>query len=80
MVILIPHPPIGLQWVSSPQHSLLVLTTPSVLHPALKLEYFRTHNWKAEWIEVVEELVREVYKKDYKVKAKSDKEVDKPDE
>ena len=28
----------------------------------------------------MEELVREVYKKDYEVKAKSDKEVDKPNE
>ena len=54
--------------------------TPSVLHPALKLKYFPAHNWKAEWIEVAEDLVHEVYKRDYEVKEKSNKEADKPDD
>src|SRR5271154_3426232 len=40
-----------------------------VLHPALKLEYFRVHNWKREWIRLAEQLVRDEYTKNYQGKA-----------
>ena len=33
----------------------------SVLHPGLKLEYFRQHSWESEWIDEVERLTREEY-------------------
>lgn len=32
-----------------------------VLHPGLKLEYFRQHEWQEEWIEQAENMVREEY-------------------
>jgi hypothetical protein len=32
-----------------------------VLHPGLKLEYFRLHGWEADWIKTAEELVRDEY-------------------
>jgi hypothetical protein len=32
-----------------------------VLHPGLKLEYFRIQDWEDEWIDVAENLVREEY-------------------
>jgi hypothetical protein len=32
-----------------------------VLHPGMKLEYFRNHQWKGEWIKEAERLVREEY-------------------
>jgi hypothetical protein len=38
----------------------------SVLHPGLKLDYFRAHKWKNEWIEVAEDMVRDEYKTHYK--------------
>jgi hypothetical protein len=28
-----------------------------VLHPGMKLEYFRQHEWKEEWIEQAENMV-----------------------
>jgi hAT family C-terminal dimerisation region len=43
-----------------------VLTTPSVLHPGLKLEYFRQKEWEEDWIENAEAIVREVYIAQYK--------------
>jgi hypothetical protein len=46
-----------------------------VLHPALKLEYFQTHHWKTEWIEVAEDLVCED-KKNYEIKDQEDNEQD----
>jgi hypothetical protein len=33
----------------------------AVLHPGLKLEYFCTHKWEDQWIEVAENLVHEEY-------------------
>ncbi len=36
-----------------------------VLHPGLKLEYFRQHQWDEEWIDVAENLVREEYMVNY---------------
>jgi hypothetical protein len=32
-----------------------------VLHPGLKLEYFRRHQWEDEWIEQAENMVREEF-------------------
>lgn len=32
-----------------------------VLHPGMKLEYFRNQEWQAEWIEEAESLVRDQY-------------------
>jgi hypothetical protein len=37
-----------------------------VLHPGLKLEYFRLHRWEDEWIEAAENLFREEYIDRYK--------------
>lgn len=36
-----------------------------VMHPGLKLQYFRNHQWLKEWIEVAEELVRNEYRDNY---------------
>lgn len=41
----------------------------TVLHPGLKLEYFRQHQWDEEWIDVAENLVREEYVINYEKKA-----------
>jgi hypothetical protein len=38
----------------------------TVLHPGLKLEYFRLHRWEDEWIEAAENLFREEYIDRYK--------------
>jgi len=40
-----------------------------VLHPGLKLEYFRQHGWEEDWIDNAESLVREEYKTHYEGKA-----------
>lgn len=32
-----------------------------MLHPGLKLEYFKRHEWEKEWIEQAEKLVREEF-------------------
>ena len=32
-----------------------------VLHPGMKLKYFRQHKWEDDWIEEAENLVREEY-------------------
>jgi hAT family C-terminal dimerisation region len=37
-----------------------------VLHPGLKLEYFRQHDWLLEWIKTAEDLVHEQYALKYK--------------
>ena len=37
-----------------------------VLHPGLKLEYFRQKEWEEEWIDNAEALVHEKYTADYK--------------
>jgi len=36
-----------------------------VLHPGMKLEYFRNQKWEEEWIEQAENLVREEYISSY---------------
>ena len=40
----------------------------AVLHPGLKLEYFRQHEWDEEWIDMAENLVREEYAVNYQNK------------
>lgn len=42
-----------------------------VLHPGLKLEYFRQHEWEKEWIEQAERMVREEYAASYEKPAES---------
>jgi hypothetical protein len=37
------------------------VTVALVLHPGLKLEYFRQHEWEEDWIEQAENMVREEY-------------------
>jgi hypothetical protein len=37
-----------------------------VLHPRLKLEYFKQRGWEPEWIEVAEELTRERFMARYR--------------
>ena len=32
-----------------------------VLHPGLKLEYFRQHQWEEEWIDAAENMTRDKY-------------------
>jgi hypothetical protein len=39
-----------------------------VLHPGMKLEYFRQHKWEDDWIEEAENLVREEYISSYESK------------
>jgi len=39
-----------------------------VLHPGMKLEYFRANEWEEDWIEQAEELVREGYAAKYEKK------------
>ena len=36
-----------------------------VLHPGLKLEYFRLREWKKEWIDQAKKMVREEYAANY---------------
>lgn len=40
-----------------------------VLHPGLKLEYFRAHNWEEEWIEAAEHVTQEEYVLHYKTQS-----------
>jgi hypothetical protein len=39
-----------------------------VLHPRLKLEYFRVHGWESDWIETAEGLVHDEYMSKYEDK------------
>ena len=60
------QPSIGLPWVSHfPNSYAGADVTPKVLHPGLKLEYFRQHDWEKEWIEQAETMVREEYAANY---------------
>jgi hypothetical protein len=43
-----------------------------VLHPGMKLEYFRQHTWEVDWIEQAEDLVRDEYNLRYKNEAGPD--------
>jgi hypothetical protein len=49
-------------------HRLIIL---QVLHPGLKLEYFRMHEWEQDWIKVAKDMVRDEYNLNYKGKAES---------
>jgi hypothetical protein len=39
-----------------------------VLHPGMKLEYFRQHEWEEEWIEEAESLARKEFSSNYENK------------
>ncbi len=45
------------------KHFIYILNTHSmtVLHPALKLEYFRQHEWEEDWIDTALQLVQDEY-------------------
>jgi len=43
-----------------------------VLHPGLKLQYFKNHGWEDEWVETAETLTREKYEQVYEQKAPTD--------
>jgi hypothetical protein len=43
----------------------------AVLHPGLKLEYFKRHNWEKDWIEQAEALVREEFMQKYANKSEA---------
>ena len=43
-----------------------------VLHPGLKLGYFRQHKWEDEWVEEAENLAREEYIGRYEVTNEGD--------
>lgn len=45
----------------SPTDSSTIYRITMVLHPGMKLEYFRNQKWEAEWIEETESLVRVEY-------------------
>ena len=47
---------------------LFALTFKLVLHPGLKLKYFRQKEWEEEWIDNAEDLVHHVYATQYKGK------------
>jgi hypothetical protein len=49
-------------------HLCLLMSHPTVLHPGLKLEYFRRHEWEDEWIKQAENMVREEYISTYEDK------------
>ena len=43
-----------------------------ILHPGLKLEYFRLREWEKEWIDQAEKIVREEYAANYEKAAASE--------
>ena len=48
--------------------SIIVFTLLSVLHPGLKLEYFRQQEWEDEWIDNMTDLVHNAYVSQYEGK------------
>ena len=42
-----------------------------VLHPGLKLEYFRQQKWEPEWIKTAERMVRDEYSRTYEGRVKT---------
>ena len=42
-----------------------------VMHPGLKLQYFRELEWQKDWLEVAEELVRNEYRDNYEKETSS---------
>jgi hypothetical protein len=51
---------------------MLTVIGHSVLHPGLKLEYFRIQEWEQEWIDAAKNLTREEYIASYENKEGSD--------
>ncbi|KAH9911150.1 uncharacterized protein BXZ73DRAFT_57318 [Epithele typhae] len=47
-----------------------------VLHPALKLTYFRKASWPEEWITEARDLIREIWVNYYKPEVTAPKETD----
>jgi hypothetical protein len=43
-----------------------------ILHPGLKLEYFRLREWEKEWIDQAEKIVREEFAANYEKAAASE--------
>lgn len=35
------------------------------MHPKYKLEYYRAKGWKKKWIQQAEDIVREIWTRDY---------------
>lgn len=55
---------------TKPFHSLLLpLTTPLVLHPRHKLEYFIKQKWETPWIQDAREIVRREFDRSYAASA-----------
>jgi hypothetical protein len=42
-----------------------------VLHPGLKLEYFRQNGWEEDWIDIAEDLVYKEYAARYEGKGEA---------
>jgi len=55
--------------------SIYLMPSILVLHPGLKLEYFRRHDWEDEWIEQAENMVREEYISVYENKATAQEDI-----
>jgi hypothetical protein len=49
--------------------STVVYRIAMVLHPGMKLEYFKRAEWEADWIEQAESLVRDEYMSSYQAKS-----------
>lgn len=43
-----------------------------MLHPGLKLQYFKNNGWEDEWVEMAEMLTRSKYEQVYEKKAPTD--------
>ena len=59
----------GLQWVcynGIGVFKLLFIDFRLVLHPQMKLKYFKQHKWSKDWIDTAKDIVREEFAK-YKV-------------
>ncbi|KAF8171027.1 hypothetical protein K438DRAFT_2059511 [Mycena galopus ATCC 62051] len=50
---------------SRPRYNTVSNTTHTVLHPNIKLEYFRSRRWEREWIDTAKSLVRVEYDSNY---------------
>jgi hypothetical protein len=51
--------------MSCPKYSTVSNTTHTVLHPDIKLEYFRSRRWEREWVDTAKSLVRAEYDSNY---------------
>jgi hypothetical protein len=57
-----------------------LISSSLVLHPGLKLDYFRVQEWEEKWIDVAENLVREEYISEYENCASVDDDMEMADE